>query len=122
VRFGNRLDVEIECDCQAGCALIPSFLVQPLVENAIKHGVAPSREPVTIRIRAEMVEGRLQITIDNNAVPEQDRLTVEGAGVGLKNVRRRLEAVFGETASLTTERTDTSYSAKLCIPGVQARC
>ena len=122
VRFGKRLNVEIECASDAGNALVPGFLVQPLVENAIKHGVAPSREPVTIRIEAEIVDGQLCISIENDALPEGEKLVVGGTGVGLMNVRRRLQAVFGEAASLTTERTGKTYVATICIPGVQARC
>lgn len=117
VRFGSRLKIEIECAPKAGGALIPSFLVQPLVENAIKHGVAPSREPVTIRIAATLEKGLLCITVSNDHAPVQDRI-MAGAGVGLMNVRRRLQAVFGETASLTTEPGDDRFTATICIPGV----
>src|SRR3546814_20841171 len=52
VRFGERLNVEIDCDSDAGKALVPGFLGRQLVENAIKHGVAPSRDPVNIAGRA----------------------------------------------------------------------
>ena len=122
VRFGSRLDVEIESDARAGCALIPSFLVQPLVENAIKHGVAPSREPVKVRIAATLEGGLLCITVENDKVAPDGPSTAGGAGVGLMNVRERLKAVYGETATLTTEPVGDVFRATICIPGVKARC
>src|SRR3546814_13704933 len=56
VRFGERLNVEIDCDSDAGKALVPGFLVQPLFENAINTGVAPSRDPVKITVLALVTE------------------------------------------------------------------
>jgi signal transduction histidine kinase len=120
VRFGERLNVEIECEPAAGSALIPGFLVQPLVENAIKHGVAPSRDTVTIRLKATLSDGLLCITVENDKAPEEDRITVGSTGVGLSNVRRRLRAVFGESASLAAERTGDGFIATICIPSVKA--
>lgn len=121
VRFGSRLNIVIESDTEAGATLIPGFLVQPLVENAIKHGVAPSREPVTVAIRAAIEDGQLCITVKNDKVTDDPRIRAGGTGVGLLNVRRRLQAVYGEAASLTTERTPEGYVATICIPGVKAR-
>jgi hypothetical protein len=118
VRFGERLDVEIDCEPEAGAALVPSFIVQPLVENAIKHGVAPSRDPVHIRIAAS-VEGKdLCIEVENGTSPVLDEPSF-GAGVGLKNIRRRLQAVYGRRASLDTEKRPGRYVARICIPEVQ---
>ena len=118
VRFGERLDVEIECEPDAGAALVPSFIVQPLVENAIKHGVAPSRDPVRIRIGAT-VEGKdLCIEVENGTSPVLEEPSF-GAGVGLKNIRRRLQAVYGRRASLDTEKRTDRFLARICIPEVQ---
>jgi hypothetical protein len=118
VRFGERLDVEIDCEPDAGAALVPSFIVQPLVENAIKHGVAPSRAPVRIRIGA-VVEGKdLCIEVENGTSPVLDEPSF-GAGVGLKNIRRRLQAVYGRRASLDTKKLPDRFLARICIPEVQ---
>jgi sensor histidine kinase YesM len=121
VRFGNRLNVEIECEARAGAALIPGFLVQPLVENAIKHGVAPSRDPVTVRIQAGLQDGQLCIVVENDRVAEMNGMVTSGTGVGLENVRRRLQAVFGDAANLVTEKSNGSYVATICIPSVKSR-
>jgi len=119
VRFGDRLNVEIDCDREAGAMLIPSFLVQPLVENAIKHGVAPSRQPVTISMRAWLAEGLLNIVIENDR-PEPQAHISAGTGVGLANVRQRLAAVYGERASFTTEVDDDLFRAVIMIKGAKA--
>ncbi|MDB5699700.1 MAG: histidine kinase [Alphaproteobacteria bacterium] len=124
VRFGKRLIVSIGCQPEAGAALIPSFLVQPLVENAIKHGVARSREPVTVRINATLEAHLLCITVENDSVPAETGISggtgaSGGTGVGLVNVRQRLKAVFGDAASLTTQANGSLYIATICIPDVQ---
>ena len=121
VRFGARLNVNVDCAPDACEALVPSFLVQPLVENAIKHGVGPSREPVDININASIDEGSLCITVENGVAPGamEGQAQAERRGVGLRNVRRRLEAVYGTAATLTTEPLENRYVATICIPEIQ---
>ncbi|HYI47575.1 MAG TPA: histidine kinase [Allosphingosinicella sp.] len=121
VRFGDRLGVRIDCEDHACAALVPSFLVQPLVENAVKHGVARSSAPVEIAIDAKLTGGALRITVSNcltggapDALPG-----AEGAGVGLDNVRHRLRAVFGKRASLTAGANGERFVATISIPDVQ---
>jgi len=124
VRFGERLNVNVDCSPGACEALVPSFLVQPLVENAIKHGVAPSREPISINIDASVEDDALCIRVENCIAPEaeinQAGKNVPGRhGVGLMNVRRRLEAVYGQSATLTAEPTENSFVATICIPKIK---
>ena len=100
---------------------MPSFLVQPLVENAVKHGVARSTEPVEIRIEAEINNGALRIAVSNDLVAREggDELPdSEGAGVGIENVRHRLKAVFGRRASLTAGPANGRFVATISIPNV----
>jgi hypothetical protein len=119
VRFGDRLHVQIECAEDARRALVPGFLVQPLVENAIKHGVAPSRDPVSIAVRADIDEADLCITVANDHAGSGAQSPMRRTGVGLINVERRVEAVYGKAASLTTERSEDRYTATICIPEIQ---
>jgi signal transduction histidine kinase len=127
VRFGERLNVSVDCAPDACEALVPSFLVQPLVENAIKHGVSPSRQAVDIDIHADVTDGDLCITVANcitgDAAEEEARnkQSFGRKGVGLQNVRRRLEAVYGEAATLSAETKDGRYVATICIPKIQHR-
>ena len=124
VRFGERLNVSVDCAPGACDALVPSFLVQPLVENAIKHGVAPSRAPVNIDIHATLEDGDLCIRVANcvslDAEMKEVAKKVTGrAGVGLENVRRRLEAVYGKSATLTAAPDDGNFVATICIPNIR---
>jgi hypothetical protein len=120
VRFGERLVVNVDCSPEASEALVPSFLVQPLVENAIKHGVARSRDPTEIAIDAAVEDGELCIVVRNCIPDGAERTKQRGrGGVGLMNVRRRLEAVYGKRASLAAEAEDDSYVARICIPEIQ---
>jgi LytS/YehU family sensor histidine kinase len=118
VRFGERLDVAIDCEPEAADALVPGFLVQPLVENAIKYGVAPSREPVTIAITARIMDDALHVTVANGSREGVGSPRSEGAGVGLVNIRRRLEAVYGKSATLTATPNAHGYTATIIIPDI----
>ena len=120
VRFGERLIVSVDCSPNACQALVPSFLVQPLVENAIKHGVAPSRYPTEIAINASVEGGELCIVVRNCIPDGGERAKIRGrAGVGLLNVRRRLEAVYGTRATLAANVEEEAYVARICIPEIQ---
>jgi two-component system sensor histidine kinase AlgZ len=89
VRFGERLTVRWKIDAQAAGARVPSLLLQPLVENAVKHGVEPSAHGGDIRIRAQARRGHALITITNTVPP--DARPRKGHGMALHNVRERLQ-------------------------------
>lgn len=98
-RFPARLKVEIDIADPLQDARIPALLLQPLVENAIKYGVARANDAVTLTIRARDENGRLRLIVENDgtfaAVEEMGR----GTGIGLPNVCERLAARFGNAAS-----------------------
>jgi signal transduction histidine kinase len=103
VRFPSRLRVEIDIPKELESARLPALILQPLVENAIKYGVSPTREKVTLRIEAQALgDGRFEIIVTNtghpNAAPAKDRDYTESTGVGLANVCQRLSARFGAHA------------------------
>jgi len=114
VRFGDRLTTEenIENDCRN--IKIPVMLLQPLYENAVKHGVYESTESVRIFTHAKIINGYLEITISNNYEPEQS--AAKGTGTGLLNVTRRLELFYGNNGSLKTSRENGIYTVNLYIP------
>jgi LytS/YehU family sensor histidine kinase len=100
VRFPRRLLAEIDLPDALRNACVPGLILQPLVENAVKYGVAKSRRPVTIRLRAREDSGGLLITVENDGDPATASTEGhEGTGVGLANVRDRLQARFGAAAS-----------------------
>src|SRR5262249_55228009 len=92
VRFGDRLRVEVGAGGADGCP-VPPLLLQPLVENAVTHGVAHVLDGGTVRIRAERRAAAVAITVDNPCDP--DRPAGRGTGLGLRNVRERLARAYG---------------------------
>jgi two-component system sensor histidine kinase AlgZ len=113
-RFGDRLQVQVDVGPGAGPTLVPPLLLQPLVENAVTHGVAHVLEGGTVRVRAERRVAALSITVDNPCDP--DRPAGRGTGLGLRNVRERLARAYGGEAYLTTEERDGRFVVKVEIP------
>jgi two-component system, LytTR family, sensor kinase len=99
VRYGERLELDIQLADDARDIQIPSLLLQPLVENAIKHGVASSRDVVHVGLSACVVGGSLVITVDDDGAAEPS--LQPGTGIGIENVRQRLQSRFGNSARLT---------------------
>ena len=93
MRFRDRIQIDIEADPAARSAQVPSFLLQPLVENAIKHAADPRTGRVRIRIEARADEGTLSLTIRDDG-PGIREAEAGGRGIGLTNIRRRLEMLF----------------------------
>ena len=116
VRFGERLRVEIGCAPEARGIHVPGLLIQPLVENAVKYGVARSAQPVTIRIDANVDDGYLCLNITNDGGTGLPSIKTTGTGVGLHNVRRRLEALYGSRASLDARAIGTGFQARIILP------
>jgi sensor histidine kinase YesM len=116
VRFEERLLVEIDCAPDVASARVPSFLLQPLAENAVKYGVSPSPEPVLVRITGRREGRQLVITIEDNGRFSEEAGTRGGTGVGLANVRHRLAALYGTRASFRTERRDPGFAATIRMP------
>ncbi|OFW03420.1 MAG: hypothetical protein A3H96_20655 [Acidobacteria bacterium RIFCSPLOWO2_02_FULL_67_36] len=112
VRFGDRLHYEVGIDGAEG-RLVPPLLLQPLVENAVTHGVAHLIEGGTIRVTAACTASRLSLVVENACDP--DRRRGSGTGVGLANVRGRLRAIHGTEARLTAEERDGMWRAEISI-------
>jgi len=114
VRFGDRLrvteDIEPGCD---QCAA-PALLLQPLVENAVKHGIAGLIDGGEIRLAARRGDGAVVIELENAFDPESE--PIRGSGVGLAHVRRRLEVRYGSDASVDAGPSDGVYKVVLRFP------
>ncbi len=94
-RFSDRMSCAITLEPDAACAMVPSLILQPLVENAIKHGVGKSRNRIAVSLRARRVQDRLLIEIENDLPRDPPLvLTPPGGGIGLANVEKRLRARF----------------------------
>lgn len=114
VRYGDRLRVVERVDDSCLEHAVPPLLLQPLVENALKHGIAELVQGGEISIGAHRRGDRLVVWVENPVDP--DGRPRPGAGVGLANVRRRLDKVFGEEGRLQHGATGESYRAQVTVP------
>jgi two-component system LytT family sensor kinase len=133
-RFEERLDTSIDIPKSLSDISIPSLIVQPLVENAIKHGIAPARDGGRILVRAQLESieagSYLSIRVSNTGVllpATRKRGSViaaaptAGTGIGLENVERRLRCYYGDAATLTLSRSDSGETvAELRLPVIEA--
>lgn len=118
VRFGERLRKRFEVTDEALLLAVPPLVLQPLVENAVHHGVAHLVDGGEIIVRARHRDGRLEIAIENPCDP--DRPASRGAGVGLANVRSRIETLFGNRGSVDVEAAPTTYRVSIVLPASTA--
>ncbi|MEI6435681.1 MAG: histidine kinase [Bacteroidota bacterium] len=114
VRFGDKLQFVFKLD--GGCRnhKIPVMLLQPLFENAIKHGVYESTEQVSIEMDCEYKDGYLEIVIVNDFDPEARPR--KGSGIGLKNIRERLRLLYKNDKLLRTKVEGTRFTVALSLP------
>ena len=114
VRFGQRLRLEEEVNPEAREVLVPPLLLQPLVENAIRHGIANLTEGGVIRLSADCNHDTVSILIENNFDPESSASLK--TGLGLENIRQRLNARYGEKARIAVSDHDAKFFVKLHFP------
>ena len=114
VRFGERLKAEASVEAQAQSCLVPPLILQPLVENAVIHGIANLPQGGTVRVAAECSGGRLHISVENSFDPEAG--AARKGGMGLANVRQRLEARYSKDASLRTSAEADRFLVVMAMP------
>jgi len=114
VRFGGKL--RVVQDINPGCAncSVPALVLQPLVENAVKHGIAMMDEGGEIRMSVRHDQDRMRFTISNPFDPEAP--STGRNGIGLRNIRERLEAFYGSAARLDIELEERLYRVTMTIP------
>jgi len=114
IRFGSRLQVRLDVDEESRFCPIPPLLLQPLIENAVNHGIAHRIEGGEISLHAQRHGSRLSIHIVNPC--DSDRPKSAGKGIGLANVHARLAAHYGSEARLDTYEKDGCFHAELRMP------
>ncbi|MEO0425245.1 MAG: histidine kinase [Pseudomonadota bacterium] len=114
VRFGDRLRARWQIEAETDC-LVAAFVLQPVIENALRHAVEPSVEPVEVTVRARLAGAQrlvLEVEDDGNAVS----LATGGAGVGLRNLRERLALHYGREASVEAQALNPGFRVRLDLP------
>jgi LytS/YehU family sensor histidine kinase len=114
VRFGARLQVEQSIDESALECQVPPLVLQPLLENAVGHGIAGMVDGGTIRLDVVRRGDRLSITVENPRDP--DAIPRKRGGVGLENVRKRLAVVFGGAARMDAAASPTGFRVAIDLP------
>ena len=114
VRFGDRMEVREEIEDGCLDCLLPPLLLQPLVENAVKHGIAMLAEEGDVVLKARAHGHWLAVTIENRFDPEAPARN--RTGLGLENVRRRLSARYGDEARLEARASGDRFRAELRLP------
>jgi LytS/YehU family sensor histidine kinase len=124
LRLGDRLETELIVSEEARAAMIPILSIQPLVENAVKHGIAAKAGRGHVSVLVSTAAAGLCVRVEDTGVgfeasAQQPR---EGAGMGLENVRRRLALYYGPTAELTIQSSTEGTAVSFLIPNpVEAR-
>lgn len=100
VRMGGRLDYRVTLSDDIRFMALPPFLLQPIVENAIIHGLEPKKEGGSIHVNAELVDGQLCFTVTDNGLGFHSNASSKGTGLGIKNIRERIRLLFGSEGQL----------------------
>ena len=114
VRFGDRLGVAEDLDPAAADARVPPLLLQPLVENAVKHGIAGRLDGGTLTLVTKRHGDRVSIVVENPA--DADAPRAEGTGLGLANVARRVAASWGDSGRFAARRVDATFRVEIDLP------
>ncbi len=114
IRFGTRLHVEMNVEEACSDCMVPPLVLQPLIENAVKHGIATLVEGGTIKVEGKVTNGLLEVSVENGFDP--DSPAPRRHGLGLRNVRSRLETRFGPLAKLSAHAGENHFRAEMIVP------
>jgi hypothetical protein len=116
-RFDSRFDYRIHAPPEVTDALVPPLLLQPLLENAAEHGLSTREGRIEVEVHCSRVDDRISITVSNYAEAPKEAPSSARRGFGIENVRERLRAAFGETATFSAAHTDSGlFEARLNFP------
>ena len=114
MRFSDRMRVDVQIDSAAEDVLVPSLLLQPLAENAIKHAIAPSENGGTFSVCADVQADRLILEVGDSGPGIHQ--AEASHGIGLRNIRQRLETLYGQDFELSYGTAEEDYVVKIVIP------
>jgi len=116
IRFGDRLAVDLDIEPNTLDAAVPSFILQPLVENAVRHGISPRASGGTVRLRASRGNGQLSLVVEDDGVGLPRGNSTPREGVGLSNTRARLRQLYGEESSISLDDAAPGLCVRLALP------
>lgn len=116
IRFQERLTVDFKIEPETLDAKVPNLILQPLIENAIRHGIAPMAEAGKVSISSHLQNGTIELCVADNGAGTSVPETVSN-GIGLKNTQERLERLYGKRHKFeTTSNRNRGFSVKIVIP------
>jgi len=115
IRFQEKLETRIEVSGEAYAEQVPTALIQPLLENAIKYGQKTSPPPLRIAIEARLADGRLLLMVENTG-HWVEPFGPDSIGLGIANLRKRPHLLYADQAQLTFDRTATAVRAQVSLP------
>jgi LytS/YehU family sensor histidine kinase len=120
LRLGDRLETTLVVDPEARAAMIPILSIQPLVENAVKHGISAKEGSGRVSVSVSTTDAGLRVRVEDTGVgfAVAGGNPQEGTGLGLENVRRRLALYYGPSAELTIQSSDAGTTLSFLIPKV----
>ncbi len=116
LRLGDRLVVRWDVDALPRHAIVPSLMLQPLLENAIGHGIEPLTAGGTVVVRGWLDGDAIVLEVTNPVAPQRAAAPRKGHGMALDNIRQRLELAFPDRSSVEVRETENLYSARLRFP------
>ncbi len=114
IRFADKLEFSEELQEECKELEVPGMILQPLFENAIKHGVYESLEKVVIKLSCKMEKEYFRITVENNFDPEA--VPRKGEGIGIKNIQNRLKIIYNQNNLVSVEKTNNIFRVNIFIP------
>jgi LytS/YehU family sensor histidine kinase len=114
VRFAERLQIAMEIDPESQYCLIPPLILQPVIENAIKHGISNLPDGGKVTIQTKRLGSRVRISIENPV--EIEASAKKGANIGLDNIKNRLRTLYAEEAWVDVIRDDRRFKVEIFIP------
>ena len=116
VRFADRLHLSVDVPQELLVAQVPNLILQPMVENAVKHGIAKCAQGGTIRIRASRLNAMLTLSIFNDGPSLTADWETTGSGIGISNVRTRLRSLYGDSFDLRLQNQDNGVEVSVSVP------
>lgn len=114
IRFGKKLQTTMEITDESQECLLPPMLLQPLLENAIKHGIRDLIEGGTIEVRSKLQDQWLYISVENPI--EAQPCQAQGTGTGLKNLQARMSSLYGDRSRFIWSKTDARFRVEIALP------